>query len=62
MHIFNFECRGEHRSSVDFALQNPSPQSKIAVIFLQKIRKRIFFGGRAMPAPTERSEHAQNEK
>ena len=32
--------------------QNPSPQGENAVIFLRKIRKTTFFGGRARLAPT----------
>ena len=32
--------------------QNPSPQGENTVIFLRKIRKTTFFGGRARLAPT----------
>jgi hypothetical protein len=32
--------------------QNPSPQGESQVIFFRKIRKTLFFDGRAMLAPT----------
>ena len=32
--------------------QNLSPQGENCVIFLRKIRKTLFFGGRSMIAPT----------
>jgi hypothetical protein len=32
--------------------QNPSPQGENKVIFLRKIRKTEFFGGRSVIAPT----------
>jgi hypothetical protein len=32
--------------------QNPSPQGENKAIFLWKIRKTAFFGGRSMIAPT----------
>ena len=36
--------------------QNLSPQGENTLIFLRKIRKTAFFGGRSMIAPTEFSE------
>ena len=44
--------RGDHWSSADFATQNLSPQGENRAISLQIIRKTLFFGGRAMLAPT----------
>jgi hypothetical protein len=32
--------------------QNPSPKGENKVIFLRKIRKTAFFGGRSLIAPT----------
>ena len=37
--------------------QNQSPQGERQVIFLRKIRKTTFFGGRAMLAPTRGQEN-----
>ena len=45
-------CRGDHWSPVDFVTQNPSPQGERQIIFLRKIRKTLFFGGRPRVAPT----------
>jgi hypothetical protein len=36
--------------------QNPSPQGENKDIFLRKIRKTAFFGGRSMIAPTSAKE------
>ena len=45
--------RGDPWSPADFAEQNLSPQGETRIIFLWKIRKTSFFGGRARrPAPT----------
>ena len=45
-------CRGDHLSPVEFVSQNPSPQGERQIIFLRKIRKTLFFGGRPRVAPT----------
>ena len=37
--------------------QNPSPQGENRLIFLRKIRKTLFFGGRSMIAPTSPKEN-----
>ena len=37
--------------------QNPSPQGENRLIFLRKIRKTMFFGGRSMIAPTSSKEN-----
>jgi putative intracellular protease/amidase len=42
--------------------QNPSPQGENKVIFLRKIRKTAFFGGRSMIAPTFSEENMVSQQ